>query len=812
MVNNTRYKNKDYNLFNSTVYNTDFGLLDNDVVELHLYNLDDTRIISNNNLLKLFWKQEKITGLDSINLDLKSIFNELQVTRGDFKIKVNFLRDIVGSYLTNKLYVNKIIGNEIELKSTTNIDYTILQEFIDNDLKDLVLNFGNDLIYQIINIEIIDHRTIFIKTYVDLSNDVELNSECWLSYEVVYPYNDKVLLLDEIIIGEETRTLSPNYDINVNENISIATDLKNWNTLLGTKLSVLNEILLQQVNGVNLNIQYNDFENFVHFSSAKERVINFKYKLQQLEQYEAEIYSLTNISGSIVPTNILETYNNRDEILSSFDDFEKHLYYDVSGSLYTHETGLYDTWPKYSPDAKRTWESKLETWNNVHSLPTGENVDLTVSASINSINLYSVTSSEGIAYYDNLFTSASYYDDDNIDSLVTYVPEFIKIDQENDSFMLFVNMIAQHFDLIWLYIKELENIFTIEQHPKDGTSIQLLSTLSEMFGWKLESDLNTTELYDYILGTSNIGDSQTWDDSLPSKNKLELMGEVWKRIINNLPLILKTKGTKKSVQALLSCYGIPDTILKVREFGKASIDDNTKPTFIDESFKYGLNLSNAEDTYLEIPWGELAQNGEYPKALEFRIKMDTDYTYSDNHEETILEIIDLPVIGDLYGGGTVAYIIQPDDPTYEAGTTKGLIIALTDQTPATAFEGHIWSNIDNVEIGASAQYADIGSGLLNSHAIVSQSGHTNSAALICLELIEGGYSDWHLPTIDELSKVYINRASLGYFYNYTYWSSTEAFPLASSGNADGIQWDIGTSGSCNKDNEYKIRAVRYFEI
>ena len=39
------------------------------------------------------------------------------------------------------------------------------------------------------------------------------------------------------------------------------------------------------------------------------------------------------------------------------------------------------------------------------------------------------------------------------------------------------------------------------------------------------------------------------------------------RLINNLPYILKTKGTKNSVRALLNCYGIPQSFFKVQEFG-----------------------------------------------------------------------------------------------------------------------------------------------------------------------------------------------------------------------------------------------------
>ncbi len=51
----------------------------------------------------------------------------------------------------------------------------------------------------------------------------------------------------------------------------------------------------------------------------------------------------------------------------------------------------------------------------------------------------------------------------------------------------------------------------------------------------------------------------------------------------------------------------------------------------------------------------------------------------------------------------------------------------------------------------------------------------NSAKTACDELILNGYSDWHLPTKEELNTLYINLKKLGVggFANGYYWSSTE---------------------------------------
>ena len=40
--------------------------------------------------------------------------------------------------------------------------------------------------------------------------------------------------------------------------------------------------------------------------------------------------------------------------------------------------------------------------------------------------------------------------------------------------------------------------------------------------------------------------------------------------------------------------------------------------------------------------------------------------------------------------------------------------------------------------------------------------------------MEGGYSDWYVPSKDELNKLYVNQAAIGGFTSDRYWSSSES--------------------------------------
>jgi hypothetical protein len=165
-------------------------------------------------------------------------------------------------------------------------------------------------------------------------------------------------------------------------------------------------------------------------------------------------------------------------------------------------------------------------------------------------------------------------------------------------------------------------------------------------------------------------------------------------------------------------------------------------------------------------------------------------------------------IGEEFGGGVIFHLWKDN-----AGVEHGLIVDKTDLSTA-----QVWSNIDQTLIGPSAQSS--WDGLSNSNAIVTQAGHTNSAAALCLNSTNGGQSDWYLPSIDELSLLWHSRFNVNkslstiggatVLSNTTYyWSSTER-PLS-------YAWYFGfDSGSAynydgaNKSGANYVRAVRAF--
>jgi hypothetical protein len=164
-------------------------------------------------------------------------------------------------------------------------------------------------------------------------------------------------------------------------------------------------------------------------------------------------------------------------------------------------------------------------------------------------------------------------------------------------------------------------------------------------------------------------------------------------------------------------------------------------------------------------------------------------------------------VGDFYQGGVVFHLFVPGETGYVSGETHGLIAAVEDQS-----SGIQWNNGSSVTTGATA--TAIGTGSANTDAIISAQGATETsyAAGLARAYTGGEYTDWFLPSKDELNQIYINKSTLeavsGFnaFTNTYYWSSTEH----DSDDALMQLFSIGHQLNFSKGYTSIVRAVRAF--
>ena len=176
--------------------------------------------------------------------------------------------------------------------------------------------------------------------------------------------------------------------------------------------------------------------------------------------------------------------------------------------------------------------------------------------------------------------------------------------------------------------------------------------------------------------------------------------------------------------------------------------------------------------------------------------------YATNNMGTVYgnQYILVAGLGASYQGGLIGYFLQPADAGYDVNTPHGLIVSTVDINTNVK-----WSNTYS---NTGATSSAIGAGQANSSDIVTNQGTGTYAARLCTTYGGGGYSDWYLPSLNELNQLYLNRSLLG-ISTFNYWSSTEF-------NID-YAWveyfsnGVQTHSVGDKTGDtYRIRAVRSF--
>ena len=153
-------------------------------------------------------------------------------------------------------------------------------------------------------------------------------------------------------------------------------------------------------------------------------------------------------------------------------------------------------------------------------------------------------------------------------------------------------------------------------------------------------------------------------------------------------------------------------------------------------------------------------------------------------------------IGDTYQGGIIFYL---------DGNGAGLIAAPSDQATVNDFPD--WGCIGSPILGADG--LAVGTGAQNTIDIENGCTTSGTAADICSNLILGGFSDWFLPSIEELELMYLNICSgsnIGNFVSTKYWSSSE--------KDDNYAWNwefsSGYQDYNSKTSNKYVRAIRAF--
>jgi hypothetical protein len=631
------FTSKDYAVIPNFIFTGSFDP-NEDRVEFFIYSEDNSLLYYDENFndwSNILDPKLISSGISSLEIDPISNCSDVGINEGKTKTLYNFISDELGSSSDNPFFIKEISGDRTEIRLQTNFTSDSNLEVLFNEFKDRIssqlyfdefyLSFGENTYFIGINILLENNNgvyTLLVKLYQPLPPSFEIQDIVWvttkvgesIAYQLDFPSTP--LVVDNLIYLQ-----GPNINVEAASKVGISTPYQTYTSLISSSLtSSYNHLqnLLQQ-KGVQIDIDYTNFENFIFFSSAYQRLLNFYTKTSNLESYNNDLTLLNSITGSTSQSYSVSaskaTINQQiSSIITNFDGYENYLYFQSSSY----------TWPKS---------------NSVYPYilyPTGSSQVLNWLGS----------TTESSIYYGGQLYSASVYDSNNLNNIYNSIPGFIKNDPKNNPYFLFVEMMGQFFDNIWIYTNAITNKLNPDNRITQGVSKDLVADVLKSFGQKIYTNqFNSNDIYSSLIGIDPQGNLLPFPNttgtypvtgsgleyiqnfisasSLQSLIPLtEANQRLYKRIYHVLPQLLKKKGTLESLKLIRNLYGIPSTILKFNEFGGKNGYTSRYDYFTD---KYNYTFNNQASASIIVPWENLntsftLNSLSVPSTIQFRFK------------------------------------------------------------------------------------------------------------------------------------------------------------------------------------------------
>ena len=660
------YDPKDLELLSSKTIFTNFGKgKHTDYVEFHVKSGENTLESEYN--LKTYSTDQSETNQEApaIKLNIHGDIRSLGYQSGTFTIKYNFLRALVGDP-NNLLFIDEISNDRKEIRirpvgddTEVGDDLIELGERIEGselsahtNWPDLVLNFGEDNLVLAVNWAVdyesyptFPHSVVF-KLYEPLPDILEEGDKLWIVQSVAEPIVEDIKLTVNKVGFSSNKLAPPDFSIPAHYNPPTPTGYMSQQEILATSDKTNQNRLFQKLysgsfGDVRINIDFNipqqigddtydGFKNVVHFGSVFDKLENFKYKIRLLETYDNNIADVSSNLIGLAGTSATSSYHylqsklkwesKKTELIGTFDDFEEHLYYS-SQSYVSNSYGEFIpfSWPKTTtvePYVLASSDSQLfKSWYGQVDNPTGDYYNA------------------GVIY------SASRYDEHNDNALIKTIPAHIRFSEDNDKYVKFVKMVADHYDQHYLYTKHLLDIHSREHPLYEGLPKKLLEPVLKSFGWQPFQGFDFDDLWAYNFGTDGSGSfgashnnmTANFSESISyavesqksqSFSRDNISKELWKRILNNLPYVLKSKGTEESIRSIINIYGLPSTILRIHEYGGPQKLPGRHSKNIYDRFSYSQNFDEA--SVITGSWSPASTSFgrvRYPDTVQFRFNI-----------------------------------------------------------------------------------------------------------------------------------------------------------------------------------------------
>ena len=687
------YSTNDSSLIASFELDTNFSS-STDYIEYSVYDANQVIIFPADTSTSAISTTYSVTE-GNVNLMPEKELNNLGFFEGTYYVNYEFYRNRCRSNQNNRYYIKEINSDRTEIRLASNDILSSPLVSSVNEFEqyrnastyfvDFYLNFGGEDIVIANNIKVDNgdptEPTVLVKLYEALPAVLDTKSQCWIveslsapqAYEVIFPVQEFTPDDFEYISG-------PNYSLQVKGETGGNTQNFSYSNLISSNLtSSFNQVQnLLKKKEINISIDFEDYNNFVHFSSAETRLNNFYYKVGLIQSASNQINDGVTgdtlnspfYSGSNAALN-----NTIDDIIQNFDGYESFLYFN-SGSTYSYPKN--NTAPPYTLFG--TGSTEVLNWLG--------------------------SSNDTSSYYGGQSLTAWKFDQNNQDYLYNTIPDYLKEDALNEGYELFIDMVGQHYDNVWEYTKNITTRFDGDNRLDYGISKDMVADAVRDFGLKLyANNFNTDDLYLAFLGLTPSGSnfpianitgsidsvlgvptgSEYVDTRISASNDIVPLDNVnkgvYKRIYHNIPYILKTKGTVAGIKALITSYGIPDTILRVTEFGGQDRINEEDWDYSQNQFNYALkgNTATFSSSFdLNTNWNS---NQDKPNSIQFRFKTDGIPTGSGAYTQSLF-VADGNYAAPDY---TLGMILEYDQTLVNSGSYSGAVASVSQSYGELSF-------------------------------------------------------------------------------------------------------------------------------
>jgi hypothetical protein len=309
-------------------------------------------------------------------------------------------------------------------------------------------------------------------------------------------------------------------------------------------------------NSSELNIDFTDYDNFVHFGSAYSRLTTFRQKLSTIELLTSQSAQIAE-SSSIAQASLRA--QEKEYVIRTLDQYEQFLYFATGSISYSASA--------YCADGEVEFHTTAYWPKEQDGTP------------------YSPTSATAIQWFDIQSAIAQRYDEANVNYLVYSLPTHIQEDIQSNDFIILVTMVGHVLDNLKVYADQLPNIYATSIDPLKDLSMDQVYEVAQSFGLKLPNV--------YALDSLQTFNAQFTGET----GSRAYAAETWKRFLHNMVYLAKTKGSRTSFNALLNTYGISSPVLQLKETSYPSVGNYVQS----DELTYTLRYTGSVDSFITIP-------------------------------------------------------------------------------------------------------------------------------------------------------------------------------------------------------------------